>query len=78
MVKIKVRKYNVWHDELKRNGTELCRFLRFERLDESHKGVFKCGRTSQHLSSRNGNYHSCFRIGVFRVFFLQYPRIQRG
>jgi hypothetical protein len=78
MVKRNVRKYNICHDELKIKGNGLYSFFPFEHLDESHKGVFKCGRTSQDLSSRIENYHSYFPLGVYIVFFLQYPRIQRG
>ena len=71
MVKRNVRKYNICHDELKIKGNGLYCFFPYERLDESHKGVFKCGRTSQDLSSRIENYHSYFPLGVYIVFFLQ-------
>lgn len=75
---VKVKKYNICHDELQIKGNGLYCFFPFEHLDESHKGVFKCGRTSQDLSSRIENYHSYFPLGVYIVYFLQYPRIQRG
>jgi hypothetical protein len=78
MVKARVKKYNVSYDELQIKGSGLYCFFPYEHLDQSHKGVFKCGRTSQDLSCRIENYHSYFPLGVYIVFFLQYPRIQRG
>lgn len=72
-------KYNVCHNELEiKNKSGVYCFYPFEHLDNKNKGVFKVGRTSQDLAKRIENYHSYFPMGVYIVFFLQYPRVKRG
>ena len=76
---LRVKEYNTCHDELfvkYKNG--LYRSLPIEKLHNNKKAVFKVGMTTQDLSSRIENYHSFFPMGVYIVFFLSYPRIERG
>jgi hypothetical protein len=73
MVEVKIKKYNVCHNELflkGRNG--LYCLLPFEKLDTKKKA------TSQDLASRIENYHTFFPLGLYVVFFLAYPRLKRG
>lgn len=78
-VKIKVKKYNVAHDELFLKGKNgLYCLLPFERLDEEKKAVFKVGMTSQDLASRIENYHTYYPLGLYVCFFLSYPRLKKG
>ena len=78
MVKERVKKYNVSYDELKIKSAGLYAFFPYERLDESHKGVFKVGYTSRDLSSRIEQYHSYYPLGVYVLFFLEFPKFKRG
>ena len=78
-VKIRVRKYNVAHDELFLKGKNgLYCLLPFERLDEKKSAVFKVGMTSQDLATRIENYHSYYPLGLYITFFLAYPRLKKG
>jgi hypothetical protein len=75
---VKIRKYNVCHDELflkQKNG--LYCLLPFEKLDSNKKAIFKVGRTSQDVASRIENYHTYYPLGLYIVFFLAYPRIKK-
>ena len=77
--KIRVKKYNVAHDELFLKGKNgLYALLPYERLDEKKSAVFKIGRTSQDLASRIENYHTYYPLGLYITFFLAYPRLKKG
>lgn len=79
MVVVRIKKYNVCHDELflrKKNG--LYCLLPFEKLDKKKNAVFKVGMTSQDFAGRIESYHSYFPLGLYVVFFLAYPTIQDG
>ena len=79
MVVVRIKKYNVCHDELflrKKNG--LYCLLPFEKLDKKKNAVFKVGMTSQDLAGRIENYHTYYPLGLYICFFLSYPRIQNG
>jgi hypothetical protein len=79
MVKAKIKKYNVAHDELFLKGKNgLYCLLPFEKLDTKKKAIFKVGRTSQDFASRLENYASYFPLGLYICFFLAYPRLKRG
>jgi T5orf172 domain len=78
-VKVKIKKYNVCHDELFLKGKNgLYCLLPFERLDSNKKAMFKVGMTSQDVASRIENYHTYYPLGLYIVFFLAYPRIKKG
>jgi T5orf172 domain len=78
-VKIKIKKYNVCHNELFLKGKNgLYCLLPFEKLDLDKKAIFKIGRTSQDVASRIENYHTYYPLGLYIVFFLAYPRIKKG
>jgi hypothetical protein len=78
-LKIRIKKYNVAHDELFLKGKNgLYCLLPYERLDNERKAIFKVGRTSQDVASRFENYHTYFPLGLYITFFLAYPRIKKG
>ena len=79
MVPVKIKKYNVTHNELFLKGKNgLYCLLPFEKLDKEKKAVFKVGMTSQDLAGRIENYHTYYPLGLYICFFLSYPRIQDG
>lgn len=78
LVKIRVKKYNVSHDELFLKGNGLYCLLPFEKLDSNKKAVFKVGMTSQDVASRFENYHTYYPLGLYICFFLSYPRLKKG
>ena len=77
--RIKIKKYNVAHNELFLKGKNgLYCLLPFERLDSKKKAIFKVGMTSQDLAIRIENYHTYFPLGLYVVMFLAYPRLKQG
>jgi hypothetical protein len=78
-IKIRVKKYNVCHDELFLKGKNgLYCLLPFERLDENKKAVFKVGMTSQDLATRIEQYHTYYPLGMYITHYLAYPRLKKG
>jgi hypothetical protein len=78
-LKIKIKKYNVAHDELFLKGKNgLYCLLPFEKLDNKKKAIFKIGMTSQDVATRLDNYSTYYPLGLYIVFFLAYPRVNAG
>lgn len=78
MVHTRVRKYTVTKDELKITEAGLYAVFPYERLDESHKGVFKVGYTGTDFISRIESYHSYYPSGVYITFFMAFPAFEYG
>jgi T5orf172 domain len=77
-IKIRVKKYNVAHNELFLKGKNgLYCLLPFEKLDSNKKAIFKVGMTSQDVASRLENYHTYYPLGLYLCFFLSYPRLKK-